>query len=154
MQQVTVRKATPDDLHILLEFEQAIIATERPFDETLREGHIHYYDIAQMIAADNVEVAVAELDGEIAGSGYARIEDVKPYHKYPEHAYLGFMYVRPKYRGMDINKKIVEALTVWAQSKGITELRLEVYTENVRAIKAYEKAGFAPILTWMRKDIS
>ena len=149
-----IRSATLADLDVLLTFEQGIITAERPFDGTLREGHINYYDIADMIKSDHVEVAVAELDGELVGSGYARIEDVKPYHKYQQHAYLGFMFVKPEHRGMDVNKKILEALTTWVRSKGITELRLEVYTENARAIKAYEKAGFKPILTWMRKDIS
>jgi GNAT superfamily N-acetyltransferase len=154
MNQVTTRKATLDDLDTLLEFEQGIITAERPFDETLREGEIHYYDIAEMIAADDVEVMVAEIDGELAGSGYARIEDVKPYLKHRQHAYLGFMYVKPEYRGMDVNKKIIEALAEWAQLRGITELRLEVYADNFRAVKAYEKAGFTPILVWMRKDIA
>ena len=40
------REATLKDLHTLLEFEQGIIAAERPFDGTLKEGEIHYYDLS------------------------------------------------------------------------------------------------------------
>lgn len=148
-----VRAATLDDLNVLLAFEQGIITTERPFDVTLREGRINYYDIAKMIEADNVEVAVAELNSEIIGSGYARIEDSKDYLKHVQHAYLGFMYVDPKRRGMGVNQQIIEYLKRWALSKNLTELRLEVYNENLPAIKAYEKAGFSKLLVQMRMGI-
>jgi GNAT superfamily N-acetyltransferase len=148
-----VRTATLDDLDTLLTFEQGIIITERPFDVTLREGHINYYDIAKMIGANNVEVAVAELNGEIIGSGYARIDDSKDYLKYAKHAYLGFMYVDPKHRGKGINRQILEYLRQWALSKNLTELRLEVYDENLPAVRAYEKAGFSKLLLQMRMGI-
>jgi GNAT superfamily N-acetyltransferase len=106
-----------------------------------------------MIVADNVEVAVAELDSEIIGSGYARIDDSKDYLKFTQHAYLGFMYVDPKHRGKGINRQILEYLRQWALSKKLTELRLEVYDENLAAIKAYEKAGFSKLLVQMRMGI-
>ena|ERR1700761_6482892 len=149
-----VRAATLDDLDTLLAFEQGIITTERPFDVTLREGHINYYDIAKMIGADNVKVAVAELDSKIIGSGYARIDDSKDYLKFTQHAYLGFMYVDTKHRGKGVNQQILKYLKQWALSKNLTELRLEVYDENLPAIKAYEKAGFSKLLIEMRLGIA
>ena len=45
MSEVIVREATPDDLPILLEFEQGVIEAERPMDSGLKEGPINYYDI-------------------------------------------------------------------------------------------------------------
>jgi len=146
-----IRPATLDDLDKLLTFEQGIITAERPFDTTLREGHINYYDIAEMITAENVEVA--ELHSEIIGSGYARIDDSKDYLKYAQHAYLGFMYVDPKHRGKGVNQQILEYLKQWALSKNLTELRLEVYDENLPAIKAYKKAGFSKLLVQMRMGV-
>lgn len=154
MKEISIRPATSADLATLLEFEQGIIAAERPFDTTLKEGEIHYYDIAQMIAAPDVHVLVAVAGNEIAGSGYARIEAAKPYLRYRKYAYLGFMFVKPEYRGMGVNKLIMEALGAWCAERDINEMRLEVYSENLPAVKAYEKAGFEPILTWMRKETS
>ena len=153
MSDVIVRTAIPADLDALLRCEQGIVSYERPFDDTLKEGEIHYYDLGEMISADNVGVVVAELDGRVVGSGYARIEEVKPYHKHTHHAYLGCMYVEPDMRGKGINNLILNALKDWCRSRNITELRLEVYTYNEAAIKAYEKAGFTPILTWMRMGL-
>jgi len=153
MEQITTRRATLADLDILLEFEQGIVRTERPFDPTLKEGRIHYYDIAEMIKAQHIEVIVAELNGEIIGSGYARIENSKVYLKHPKHAYLGFMYVKPEHRGKGVNKKVIAALRDWAIGKGITEFRLDVYSENLPAVKAYEKIGFKKHLIEMRMEL-
>jgi GNAT superfamily N-acetyltransferase len=154
MNQITIRTAILDDLDTLLGFEQGVITTERPFDPTLREGEIHYYDIAAMIRANHVEVVVAELNNEIVGSGYARIEDSKIYLKHPKHAYLGFMYVKPEQRGKGVNQKIIETLRQWAISQGITELKLDVYNDNLPAIKAYEKVGFTKLLVEMRMGLN
>ena len=79
MHNITIRKAHPNDLEKLLEFEQGIIATERPFDPTLKPEKIHYYDIKKMISEPHIEVLVAEIDSELIGSGYARIATAKPY---------------------------------------------------------------------------
>ena len=154
MAKIIVRKAISLDLPVLLEFEQGIITAERPFDNTLKDGEIHYYDIAAMIIADDVEVLVAELNNELIGSGYARIETSKVYLKHPKHAYLGFMYVKPEHRGKGVNKMILDGLTLWSKQQEITELRLDVYDENEPAVKAYEKAGFSKHLDLMRKGIA
>lgn len=153
MEQIIVRTASLNDLGILLDFEQNIINTERPFDVTINSEHIHYYDIAHMITSPHIEVVVAELGLEILGSGYARIETSKIYLKHQKHAYLGFMYVVPEYRGKGINKKIIEALQQWSVAQNVTEFRLEVYHDNLPAIKAYEKIGFAKLMIEMRMDL-
>ena len=155
MDQFVIRPAELGDLTTLLAFEQGIMETERPFDETLRSGDdVHYYDLEAYISSPHVEVLVAEVGEQIVGSGYARIESSKPYVKHRTHAYLGFMYVVPEYRGKGINKKILAALEAWSFSKGITEMRLEVYVDNTAAIRAYEKSGYAGLLLQMRKDVS
>lgn len=153
MEQINIRTATLADLDTLLEFEQGIIKTERPFDPTLKDGHINYYDIAAMIKTPYIEVVVAELGSEIIGSGYARIEDSKVYLKHPKHAYLGFMYVKPEHRGKGVNKKVIAALQHWSIVRGITEFRLDVYNDNLPAVKAYEKIGFSKHLIEMRMEL-
>jgi RimJ/RimL family protein N-acetyltransferase len=150
MQNITIRKASTTDLEKLLAFEQGIITAERPFDPTLKEEKINYYDIEQMISASYVEVLVAEIDSEVIGSGYARIETAKPYLNHERYAYLGFMFTDLNHRGKGVNSKIIEALKYWCRSQNVFELRLDVYNENASAIKAYEKAGFKKHLINMR----
>ena len=81
MDQMIIRKANVHDLDTLREFEQGVIEAERPFDATLKEGHIHYYDLEELIDADYIEMLVAEINGVIIGSGYARIERSKLFYK-------------------------------------------------------------------------
>lgn len=150
MNTITIRKAHRNDLEKLFEFEQGIITAERPFDPTLKEEKIHYYDIEKMISAPHIEVLVAEVDLELIGSGYARIETAKPYLNHLNYAYLGFMYTDPNHRGKGVNAKIIEALKEWCNLQNVFELRLDVYNDNTSAIKAYEKAGFKKHLINMR----
>jgi RimJ/RimL family protein N-acetyltransferase len=153
METIIIRKANLDDLEKLLLFEQEIIETERPFDPTLKEGKIHYYDIEKMILATDVEILVAEINSEIVGSGYARIEVAQPYLQHYKYAYLGFMFTEERFRGKGINAKIIDSLVKWCELIDVFEFRLDVYSQNASAIKAYEKAGFSKYLLNMRKAL-
>ena len=149
MDKMIVREARLSDLEELLGFEQAIIEAERPFDPALKRGTTHYYDIREMIESPDVRLVVAESDGRLIASGYARIEKAKPYYEHRHHSYLGFMYVVPEHRGKGVNKLIVDALFDWSRDRGVQEIRLEVYSGNAAAIRAYEKAGFTQNLVTM-----
>ncbi|PWA09977.1 GNAT family N-acetyltransferase [Flavobacterium laiguense] len=150
MNTISIRKVTLKDLEKLLEFEQGIITAERSFDPTLKEGKISYYNIEKMISAADVEVVVAVLNEQIIGSGYARIEDAKPYLNHKLYAYMGFMFTHPDHRGKGVNAQIIESLTTWVRSQDVFEMRLDVYNDNPSAIKAYEKVGFKKHLINMR----
>ncbi|MEP6746601.1 MAG: GNAT family N-acetyltransferase [Bacteroidota bacterium] len=153
MDEILIRKASVQDFDTLFRFEMGIIHAERPFDSTLRKDEIHYYDLEEMITAPNVKIVVAELNNELIGSGYARIEKSKGYLQHKYHACLGFMYVDPQHRGKGVNMKIINVLKEWATSQNITELRLEVYADNLLAVKAYEKAGFRGNMLEMRMGL-
>ena len=152
MESIIIRRAEINDLDLLLEFEQEIVAAERPFDSTLKEGAIHYYDLEEMILAPDTEVVIAVFADEIIGSGYARIRKAKDYLKHKQYAYLGFMYVKPEHRGKGVSRKILDALEKWTIDQGITEIRLEVYKDNSAAVRAYEKFGFNAHVLEMRKE--
>lgn len=151
---VIVRTAESADLEKLLEFEQGVIDTERLLDVTLKRESTRYYDMAAMLAAPHIRVVVAELDGELIGSGYARIEESKPYLTHDRHSYMGFMFTVPEHRGKGVNQKIIESLEQWSRAQGVTEMRLEVYVENSSAIRAYEKIGYSASILKMRKSLS
>lgn len=147
---IAIRKATIDDMGILLRFEQGVIHAERPFDVTLKPDPLNYYDLEEMIRVPYIELLVAVINNKLVGSGYARLETAKHYLQHPKHAYLGFMYTDPEYRGKGVNKKIIDALHAWTVSQNISEMRLDVYYNNVNAIKAYEKVGFTKHMIEMR----
>lgn len=150
MENIQIRQARPDELPTLLQFEQNLIAAERPLDVTFISEEFHYYDLEKMIRSDEAEVLVAVLGDRLVASGHARILEGKPYNSFKRYAFLGFMYTEPDMRGRGINKMIIDALVEWARKKGLEEVRLQVYADNIPAVAAYEKVGFKKMLTEMR----
>lgn len=154
MKSISLRRAILDDLPVLLEFEQGIVAAERPYDETLVSGHINYYDIKEMITSLETEVIVAVCESKIIGSAYVSIKQAKSYLKHDQYAYLGFMFVKPDYRGKGVSQMIIEEAKQIARLQNINELRLDVYEGNIAAVKAYEKAGLKKHFLTMRSKIT
>ena len=153
MNEFVIREAAIKDLGTLLEFEQELIEAERPFDPTLKREPTNYYDLNFMISAPHIHLVVAEKDGQLLASGYARIEPSEHFLQHTRYAYIGFMYVIPSFRGKGINQAIVNELEAWARQQSIMEMRLEVYYENETAIKAYAKVGFQKHMIEMRKGV-
>ena len=150
---ITIRKAIIEDLPVLFEFEQGVLRTERPMDETLKLKNTYYYDIPNLIEDSSVEFVIAEINDIIAGCGYARIKKARDCFQFDQFSYLGFMFTKEDYRGRGVNKKIMNYLYNWSFSKGINEVRLEVYPTNIPAIKAYEKSGMNCSMQTMRIDL-
>ncbi len=153
MGEITVRKASYDDLDVLKVFEQALIAAERPFDPTIKPDPVHYYDLEAMLKNPDLLLLLAEIDGQVAGSGYCRIDPDKPFLQHVKKAYFGFMFVVPEHRGNGINGLVMTQLMDWARERGITECRLDVYSGNYDAMRAYQKLGFRPYSLEMRMDL-
>ncbi len=153
MEDLCIRSARLEDLPTLLGFEQGIIHAERPFDHTLKPDPISYYDIGDLIASDTAEVAVAEIEGRLVGSGYAVKKASRHYVAPDFHAYIGFLYVDPEHRGKGINQRVLEYLFDWSRQNGLPEIHLTVYPENASAVRAYEKTGFKPYILEMRTNL-
>ncbi len=154
MQNLHFRVANKTDLPTLLAFEQGIVSAERPMNPTIKAEGVSYYDIAALIERPDAEVIVGTVDGEIVTSGYALIKTMSPVFKFDKYVHLGFMYTKPAYRGKGINPRLIEQLTNWAKQQGVLEIRLEVYSKNAPAIRAYEKAGFDQLMVEMRLNLS
>ena len=150
---ISIRTANLNDLETLLEFEQGVIKAERPMDSFLKEGTLSYYNITELITAKNSHLIVAVTNKELVGSGYLKIEDSNHYHKNPKHGYIGFIFVKPTFRGQRISNLILKSLKKWGEEKGLKELRLDVYSKNTDALKSYNRFGFTKGLVNMKIDI-
>jgi ribosomal protein S18 acetylase RimI-like enzyme len=145
-----IREAKIEDLDSLKLFEQEVIKYERPFAPNLKNDPIQYYDLVDLIEREDARIIAATIDGEIIGSGYALIKNSERHKKPKQYAYLGFMYVLPKFRGKGINGKIIDNLINWAKERNLTEIQLDVYANNESALNAYKKRSFKPDLLKMR----
>ncbi|MFS4416294.1 N-acetyltransferase family protein [Maribacter sp. 2307ULW6-5] len=150
---ITLREATEEDLPVLWELEQGVIAAERPFDPTIRPDPVHYYDLPALMASPLATVVVACAGTQIVASGFAQEKRARPYLDHTTYAYLGFMYTVPQWRGKGINGLVLEHIKAWAAQRGLTELRLTVYEGNEAAIRAYAKAGLKKHIAEMRLSL-
>ena len=153
MNPISIRTANLNDLETLLEFEQGVVEAERPLDSFLGAGKLSYYNIPELITAENIHCIVAVSNNELVGSGYLRIQNSAHYHKNLKHGYIGFIYVKPSFRGKKISGLILESLKLWGKEKNLKELRLDVYDNNPSAVTSYERFGFTKSLVNMRIDI-
>ena len=145
-----IRQATLSDVNALLALEQAVVDAERPFNSAIKAQGARYYDIPALVTDDDSYLLVAEDNGAIVATGYVQIRQSKPSLEHNVHGYLGFMYVAPAYRGMGLNKQIIDTLMAWAESKQVFDFYLDVYAHNRAAINAYEKVGFQPSMLEMK----
>jgi GNAT superfamily N-acetyltransferase len=150
MDAIHIRSASQNDLKVLRRFEQGVIKAERPYDVTLDDDPISYYDLGELIQNDDAFVIVAEINDKVIASGFALVKSARHYLNHEHYAYLGFMYTLPEYRGKGVNARIVERLKQWSYARGLKEIRLTVYNDNHSAIRAYEKVGFEKHIITMR----
>jgi ribosomal protein S18 acetylase RimI-like enzyme len=150
---ITIRSADLKDLETLLAFEQGVVAAEKPLDTFLGTGTLTYYNIPELITDENTHFIVAISNEELVGSGYVKIENSNSYHKNSKHGYIGFIFVKPSFRGKKISSLVLESLKNWAKEKDLKELRLDVYSNNYNAVKSYDSFGFKKSLVNMRIDI-
>ncbi len=144
------RQAVITDIEQLFALEQKVVEAERPYNADIKKNKPIYYDMKHLITKDDSYLLVAEDKGEIVGTGYSQIQMSKQSLEHKKHAYLGFMYVSPQYRGKGLNKTIMQKLISWSKNQGVNNHYLEVYSGNTSAIRAYEKTGFKPCLIEMK----
>ncbi|WP_445385586.1 GNAT family N-acetyltransferase [Robiginitalea sp. IMCC44478] len=147
---IKIRPATLSDLPALREMEQGIIRDERPYDPTIRQDPVHYYDLPALIADPDCYFLVAEANQKLVSTGYVQKKTPRHYLDHEFYAYLGFMYTVPEQRGKGINGLLISDLKKWAREHGLKEFRLTVYENNLPAIRAYQKVGFSRHLIEMR----
>ena len=148
-----IREARDGDYSSLVALEQKVIDAERPYNASLKKEGAYYYDIEKLISDHDSRLVVGEVSGGIIATGYVQVRHSKPALDHDSHGYLGFMYVEEKYRGLGLNKVIVQNLVSWGQRRGVTDFYLDVYAENKSAVRAYEKFGFRGSLLEMKLNL-
>ena len=64
------------------------------------------------------------------------------------------VWVRPNYRRMGIATMLVSKCEQIAQSRGATEIRLQVYTSNQAASMMYGRLGYRTVVRTMRRKLN
>src|SRR3989338_336880 len=88
---MNIRKATLDDFSALHLLQQKLVRHERPFDPTIKEGDVEYYDLKHLIVSEKAQFLVAEIGGSIVGCGFGELRKDVPYSVNKHIGYIGLM---------------------------------------------------------------
>lgn len=127
--QPVIRPATHGDLPALSKLENRVFDTDRISPRSFRN----------FLARDTAELAIAEIDGEVAGyfvllfrrgTGMARLYSIA---------------VAPEHAGKGLGRRLLAGAEQSAFEHGRMALRLEVREDNAPAIELYRRSGYRPI---------
>ncbi|HEV7838899.1 MAG TPA: GNAT family N-acetyltransferase [Gemmatimonadaceae bacterium] len=145
---IRIRKARKSDLKAVV----ALIPRLRAFgsqwlrpDDSL--DHAESEAIANAITSlpEGGVVFVAEspsLAGGVAGFAYA--ETSTDYFTRETHGHLAIIAVHGEAEGTGVGRKLLEAVEEWSAARGYRFITLNVFAQNERARKVYERAGYSP----------
>ena len=138
---------TPDSRSLIGELDELLSPL---YDASDRHGYT-----VDKLKRQGVHFFVVHCDGEAAGCGGVQIfpaaaNDVA-------YGELKRMYVRPRFRGQGLGRRLVDHLTGVVRAHGLHVVRLETGIHQTEAIALYESCGFgriAPFGTYFESPAS
>lgn len=97
----------------------------------------HGYSVEKLLA-EGVAFFVLRVDEEAAGCGGVQFYGA-------EYAELKRMYVRPRFRGLGLAKRMLLHLEEFSRVNGLERVRLETGIAQRKAIGLYERMGYRQI---------
>ena len=97
---------------------------------------------SQRESADNVQY-LAKVDGEIIGTASLNRKPKRMHHR----GEFGIS-LKKAWWGCGAASALAEAILAFARDNGFEQLNLEVRSDNIRAIRLYEKYGFRKLCTF------
>jgi len=152
---VTIRQATESD------FEQlgALFVEELTFHAGLlpdlyqvADPIMTYEWFGRIITNDDQVIFVAELDQEIVGLVQLtlRSNPADPIYQPRRYVHVNDLAVTKRYYRRGIGRLLMTKAREWAQSKGASEIELNVWELNERAISFYEELEYQTIRRTMK----
>jgi len=141
---LTVHRVTPADAGRMRALRLEMLAdSPLAFLETLAQAaarpHADYRRrIAQAATGGQLAQFVADPGGRLIGHAGGTVVP-----EAPGATVVFAVYITPARRGTGVLGELVEAVAAWSVAMGRNELMLEVVVGNDRAIRAYERLGFA-----------
>ncbi len=141
---IEIRLASLHDQPALTELAWRL--TTFPLPAWRKPEHIADADHREMMTAIRAganasQVFIAERDGAAVGCLHM-LEDVDFFGA--RHAHISVVATTADAEGSGVGRALMEHAETWAKQRGHTLLTLNVFAENDRARRFYERAGYAP----------
>lgn len=146
MEELTIRRAAEADMDVINKLLYQVLKVHsdaRP--DLFKAGTKKYKDdeLKGIIADDNRPIFVAEKDGEVAGYAFCvhqqyidnnNMTDIKT-------LYIDDLCVDETARNAHVGRQLYEYVLDYARRHGYYNVTLNVWADNVNAVKFYEKLG-------------
>lgn len=145
-----VKRATPDDLELLLDFRRE--AAEWLGKQGIDQWQRAYPPELMLASIERGNIFLFEEDGETVATVTLDQEDLEPGAWTPEELqepalYVHKLTVRRKHSGRDLGARILEWAGDRAARNGAKWLRLDAWTTNPRLHEYYRRQGFDHVRT-------
>ena len=124
----------PDDMNSVLEIWREFIVNS-PVNLDYQGNDAEFGQLATKYAPPDGCVLLAVQGGEVVGCVALKRVTV-------DICEMKRLYVRPKARGSELGRKLIERLIVEARKMGYREMRLDVQAKSVSARKLYKALNF------------
>lgn len=141
-----IREATPDDAAGIIAHVKRIadepnngigMSSSAEFTMTVKQEREF---LAKAAEAGNQCYLVAEADGEIIAAAHCRPPSTRIGYR---HTVSVGISIDRGWRDQGLGTQLMQHLVDWArEAPGIKRIELDVYHNNLRAIRVYEKLGF------------
>jgi ribosomal protein S18 acetylase RimI-like enzyme len=110
--------------------------------------------LAELIAGETCFLAVAERDGDVVGLAEASIRGAADATDV-NRPWCGVhnLIVKPGRRRAGIGKRLMQAAETWAESKGLADVRLNVFEFNEDARGFYARLGYRTVSRQLHKAL-
>ncbi len=142
----TIRRATADDVPLLLHWGRELHVIEQQFEPQLQFS----LDAAQrryqeeLLNADACFLII-EVEGQALGYLYAHIQPTPAYFATSRlECILEVIYLEPAARGKGLADSLIHACSAWAASRGVWRIVVGIYAMNEASLHLFQRLGFQP----------
>jgi len=154
-EEIEVKKATVADAEILkifwLNLAEEMFEIERYIEPIVENADVWTSHILESIEEARNEVLIARKDLEPVGFINWAYPANQRYQTSMRFVVIHDLYVKPSYRRMGIGTRLLEEALDTIRKRGLRNVRISVLSENVKAVRFYEKLGFEVYRYGMRK---
>ena len=153
---IVVKKATTNDIPILLDYMMQLQQFEHKLSERARADEktkAFFKDYLKRIGDPSYVFLVAWNETHTVGIATGWKEHVSNAYK---NEFVGFVcqvIVDPAFRGNGVGKQLFEAIKTEFKSMGVRELKAEVLHNNPESIRFWKSVGFEDFIVQLRMDV-
>lgn len=156
MDNITIRKSSPNDVLILQNLNDEVFINNHKYDPDLRmdwaqseDGGKKYF--TDLLNNNDAICLIAEIEGKAVGYIAASPKEIS--YRNSKYIEIENMGVNPNYRSLGIGSQLMDQCLKSAEERGYQKVYVNAYSQNSMAIEFYKRKGFSEIDISLEKTI-